>query len=530
MSTIQIVDEQLGRIASPNRFYNYNRANWRFLLVSYMGGEDYKRYQLLTRYQLETDSEYGQRLDQTPLHNHCKSVINVYNSFLFQESPERDLGNLDGLPEVEDFMDDADLDGRTLDHFMKEVSTWASVFGHCWIMVAKPDIGATTKADEEAVGVRPYVSILSPLVVIDWRWERTPTGKYELVYVKYVEEINGSVQTIKEWTTETITTHEVNYDTREELAETVEVNGLGFIPMICVYSQRSIVRGFGTSDIQDIANTQQFIYNQLSEVEQAVRLDNHPSLVKTNETQASSGAGSIVAMPENLDPGLKPYLLETNGAQISAIYQAIDHSVAAIDLMANTGSVRATAAKLLSGVAMQTEFQLLNAKLAEKAKNLELAEEQLWEIFAKYQGLGEFTGEIRYQDGYGIQDKQSEYTKLQVAKVAATSPQVLALIDQKLMQLLCEDLSIEEAGPGNPFLNEDMYNQQIEPTVIEPSASGPVAITPQGKTIQIQPGANPAKSTPKSTYQRKTLSISSLGSSASGVGQMGVKTNNGSPL
>ena len=82
MSTIQIVDEQLGRIASPNRFYNYNRANWRFLLVSYMGGEDYKRYNLLTKYQLETESEYGQRLDQTPLHNHCKSVINVYNSIL----------------------------------------------------------------------------------------------------------------------------------------------------------------------------------------------------------------------------------------------------------------------------------------------------------------------------------------------------------------------------------------------------------------------------------------------------------------
>ena len=510
MSTIQIVDEQLGRIASPNRFYNYNRANWRFLLVSYMGGEDYKRYQLLTRYQLETDSEYGQRLDQTPLHNHCKSVINVYNSFLFQESPERDLGNLDGLPEVEDFMDDADLDGRTLDHFMKEVSTWASVFGHCWIMVAKPDIGATTKADEEAVGVRPYVSILSPLVVIDWRWERLASGKHQLVYVKYVEEINGSVQTIREWTPETITTHEINYDTREELSQMVEPNGLGFIPLICVYSQRSIVRGFGTSDIQDIAKTQQFIYNQLSEVEQAVRLDNHPSLVKTNETQASSGAGSIVAMPENLDPGLKPYLLETNGAQISAIYQAIDHGVNAIDLMANTGSVRATAAKLLSGVAMQTEFQLLNAKLAEKAKNLELAEEQLWEIFAKYQGLGEFTGEIRYQDGYGIQDKQSEYTKLQVAKASATSPQVLAVIDQKLMQLLCEDLSIEEAGPGSPFMPDTNYNQQPQPSVIEPSAAGAVSVDALGNTtpIQSKPGANPSK--PANTYIRKTLNMRPL--------------------
>ena len=509
MSTIQIVDEQLGRIASPNRFYNYNRANWRFLLVSYMGGEDYQRYNLLTKYQLETESEYGQRLNQTPLHNHCKSVVNVYNSFLFQEQPERDLGNLDGMLEVEDFLDDADLDGRTLDHFMKEVSTWASVFGHCWIMVAKPDVGAVTKADELDVGVRPYVNILSPLVVIDWRWERAPSGKHELVYVKYVEEINGSVQTIKEWTPETITTHEINYDTREELAQLVEPNGLGFIPMICVYSQRSIVRGFGVSDIQDIAKTQQFIYNQLSEVEQAVRLDNHPSLVKTNETQASSGAGSIIAMPENMDPGLKPYLLETNGAQIASIYQAIDHSVAAIDLMANTGSVRATAAKLLSGVAMQTEFQLLNAKLAEKASNLELAEEELWNIFAKYQGLGEWTGEVKYQDNYGIQDKNAEYTKLQVAKASASSPQVLAVIDQKLMQLLCEDLSIEEAGPESAYTQEQIDKLWPTPDLTEPSAAGAVSVSADGTTtpIQTKPGANP---TAPNTYQRKTLTMRPL--------------------
>jgi hypothetical protein len=247
----------------------------------------------------------------------------------------------------------------------------------------------------------------------------------------------------------------------------------------------------------------------LSEVEQAVRLDNHPSLVKTNETQASSGAGSIVAMPENLDPGLKPYLLETNGAQISSIYQAIDHSVAAIDLMANTGSVRATAAKLLSGVAMQTEFQLLNAKLAEKAKNLELAEEQLWEIFAKYQGLGEFTGEIKYQDGYGIQDKQAEYTKLQVAKASATSPEVLAVVDRKLMELLYEDLDISEAGPDSAYTQQEKDAMWPPQPLVEPSAAGAVKVTPDGTTQPIkQPGANP--STPANTYIRKTLNMRPL--------------------
>jgi len=210
-------------------------------------------------------------------------------------------------------------------------------------------------------------------------------------------------------------------------------------------------------------------------------------LVKTNETMASAGAGSIVAMPENLDPGLKPYLLETSGAQIGGIYQSIDHATAAIDLMANTGSVRASGQKLLSGVAMATEFQLLNAKLAEMAGNLEDAEEQMWEIFAMFQAR-EWTGEIRYQDSYGIQDKNAEYTKLQVAKASATSPDVLAMIDRKLIELLAEDLSIEAAGPSASPEElakvTENYNQQE----VEPSAEGPATVDQYGNIkVSSQP-------------------------------------------
>ena len=478
MSIIQVLDEQLGRVASPNRFYNYNRANWKFLLVSFLGGEDYKRYNLLTRYQLETADEYNQRINQTPLHNHCKSVINVYNSFLFQKPPERYLGALENSPETQDFLDDADFEGRDLNAFMKEVSTWASVFGHCWILLSKANVGAVTRADEQAVGVRPYASILSPLVVIDWRWERNAVGRYELQYVKYVEDINGSIQTIKEWTPELITTHEVDYNTRVTLDTTIEANQLGRIPMILAYHQKSPVRGFGVSAIQDIAGTQKFIYNQLSEAEQAIRLDNHPTLVKTNETQASAGAGSVIAMADNLDPGLKPFLLETSGAQISSIYAAIEHSVAAIDLMANTGSVRATSAKLLSGVAMTVEFQLLNAKLAEMADNLELAEEQMWELFAAYQGTA-WSGEIKYEDGYGISDKQAEYAKLQVAKSAATGPEALATIDQRLMELLEEDLSIEDPDSQDPA---DIAEDSLPLT--EPTPANPQQVVPAVEETQ----------------------------------------------
>jgi hypothetical protein len=83
---------------------------------------------------------------------------------------------------------------------MKDAATWSAVFGHCWIMLAKPDVGAVTRADEMAMGVRPYVSLLTPMVVLDWEWKRDVTGRYQLGYLKYVEDINGDVRVIKEWT------------------------------------------------------------------------------------------------------------------------------------------------------------------------------------------------------------------------------------------------------------------------------------------------------------------------------------------
>lgn len=439
---MQTVDQQIAAIASANEIYQDNQAVWKYLLESYLGGEDYRRAGHLTRYQLETDGEYAARLRSTPLENHCKSVISVYNSFLFREAPERDFGSITNLPDLQDYLNDADLDGRSLDNFMKDVATWASVFGHAWILMTKPNVGAETRADEVAAGVRPYVNLLTPLAVLDWSWTRASNGAYTLSYFKYVEDTNGDVTTIKEWTAEEIRTYVVDEKKKDILQELVEFNGLGRIPAIIAYNSRSIVRGLGISDITDIADAQRFIYNNTSEVEQSIRLDSHPSLVKTPETQAGIGAGSLIHMPENLDPGLKPYILEFSGASVDAIYNSIKHTIDSIDKMANTGSVRMTESKTMSGVAMQTEFQLLNARLSEKADNLELCEEQMWKLWCEYMGYY-WDGSVEYPGSFNLRDTETEIAQLQIASnTNPADPRVKGAIDMKILDWL--DLDEDE--------------------------------------------------------------------------------------
>ena len=425
-------------ITSKNSIYQEHESRWKYLLESYVGGDMYQRGQHLTRYAKENEGEYQARIRATPLDNHCRGVISIYNSFLFRECPDREFGSIENLPELEDFLRNADYENRSLDNFMKEVSTWAGVFGHCWVMVSKPDIGAVTRADEIASGVRPYVSLMTPLVVTDWNWKRSRTGRYELDLFKYIEEINGNIQTIKRWTLETIETIIVDTEKFQVQSKEVVPNRLGLIPAVISYNARSIVRGIGTSAINDIADQQKFIYNATSEVDQSMRLDSHPSLVVEQGTNIGVGAGAIIEVGTDSDPQKKPYVLDFAGASISSIYEAINASIASIEKMANIGSVRATESKTMSGVAMETEFQLLNARLSEMADNLELTEEQIWRLWCMYQAQP-FDVEIEYPGSFNMRDTGAEIDQLKKASETTQDPLVQAAIAAEVLDWLDVD-------------------------------------------------------------------------------------------
>jgi hypothetical protein len=425
-------------LASTHWLYTRNRDRWQFLYESYVGGEEYRRAGHLTKYILETANEYQARLDNTPLDNHAASVIQTYVSFLFREEPEREFNDWEYLPDVESFLRDADMEGRDFDSFMKQVSIWSSVFGHAWVIMTKPNFNLVTQAQEQAAGVRPYVNLVTPLVVSDWRWERSQSGRYELVYFKYVEEVIDKITVVKEWTKETIKTWIMDDIKKEAYIEIEEDNQLGMIPAVLVYNQRGISRDIGVSDISDISDLQRQIYNLTSENEQAIRLDGHPSLVVPSTAQLGSGAGAIIVLQEGADAGQNPYYLESGGTSVGNIHTSIDKLIEAIDRISFTGGVRSTIKKVQSGVAMEVEFNLLSAKLSEKADNLELAEEQIWQLFALYQNRL-WMGEIKYPDSFSIQDDDREFTHLQQAKASATDPVVLRIIDEKLVEMLGEE-------------------------------------------------------------------------------------------
>jgi len=421
-----------------------NIKDWEFLMDSYLGGSHYKDGEYLTHYIFEDRVEFESRLDNTALDNHVKAVVQIFNSFLFRQPPKRYFGSISTDPGLVAFLDDADMDGRSFDAIMRDVSTYASVYGHCWVVLDKANVELTTRAEELEQGVRPYMSIFTPENVMDWQYRRRPNGSYELSYLKVFEGNDSGRDIFRVYTPEEIIVISIGSGEEDAMVDEVVPNALGRVPAVCVYSQRSQEKGIGISDVADVAGMQKAIYNELSELEQIERISNHPSLVKTPGVRAAAGAGSIIDVPEDTPENLRPYLLQPSGASIDSLLKSVGQKIEMIDRMSHMGGIRSIESRRLSGVALATEFQLLNARLAEKADNLEHAEEQIWTLWANWQGQV-WNGSVDYPDSFNIQDKYNDMNMLKLAKDAGVENPILRTeIEDRMLQLLVDEDRYEE--------------------------------------------------------------------------------------
>jgi hypothetical protein len=430
-------------IENQHQHYKGMIPRWEYFIRSYLGGKEYQDGKFLQAYQLEFENEYYKRIAFTPLDNHCRNIIDIYSSFLFRVEPTRNFGSLSEDMSVEQFLEDADLEGRSFEALMREAQRFASVYGHVWLLMDKPSTNVMTRAEELDQGIRPYLNIYTPENVLDWHYTRNDAGYYFLDYLKIREEQTAEGEYYKLWFLDKIDTVFVSTVNRDEPRLITSVpNPLSKIPAVILYNQRSPMRGLGVSDLTDVADLQKAIYNELSEIEQIIRLSNHPSLVKTKDTDAGAGAGSIIEIPDNIDANLKPYILQPNGSNLDGVLRSINHKVEAINRLTHVGTLRATAERVQSGIALRTEFELLNARLSEKSQLMELAEEQLWRLFAEWQETV-FDGEIDYPDSFDIRDWATDLELLQSAKASNIKSATFAKeIDKQIAKTVIEDDTI----------------------------------------------------------------------------------------
>lgn len=406
----------LENILTTHPAYEQVAKQAEYLYRSYIGGATYRAGEYLTHYigeETGPGDQYMKRLKSTPLDNHVQTTVDIYRSFLFREAPKRQLGLLTQNPLVAEWVGDTDQEGQDMNSFLKTVSDWALVMGNVWILIDKPTYKVQTQAEEIAHGIRAYAAMYNPMNVLDWHYERNVAGKMVLTYIKVKESDNPDSMVITEWTGDQVLRSRISKDENgnpdQVVAQQQFDNPLGYVPFVNHAPIKSPIKGVGHSVVGDVADGQKYIYNLLSELEQTIRISGHPTLVKTTSTSAAAGAGAIINMDNDTDPGLRPFLLQPTAAGVNGILDTIEKVVEGIQRMTHTSAVQVTKGAAQSGVALQVERQLLNAKLGDIADTLQETEKAMWRIWFDWQGItppADF--DIEYATSFDLRDTSAE--------------------------------------------------------------------------------------------------------------------------
>jgi hypothetical protein len=146
----------------------------------------------------------------------------------------------------------------------------------------------------------------------------------------------------------------------------------------------------------------------------------------------------------------------------------------------------------MSGIAIETEFQLLNARLSSIADNLEVAEERIWQIIYTYLG-STWDGEIDYPSNFALHNIDNEIDQLAKMKSLTTLPEVQTEIDSRIAEMLNIELSIqpsvdgmvsETQGGSCPVATQDVQvNLKNRQTAISQANYGPMNPEQPNKTF-----------------------------------------------
>ncbi len=220
------------------------------------------------------------------------------------------------------------------------------------------------------------------------------------------------------------------------------INAIGEVPFVVHYANPTSYKGIGQSDIADVAKIQQSCFNLLSEAEQSIRISGHPTLVKTQDVSAMAGAGAVINMDNTMDPNLRPYLLEPSGSNIDSIVSMINLHIENFLRSTHLGAIMAARGlSVKSGVALATEFDMLNTRLGDKAAKLEQTQWNIWKLWFKWNGIQpDIDFNIEYQKTFDLRDEHADLKLLNEAlQMGVQSPTFIAEIHKQIAKIVIHD-------------------------------------------------------------------------------------------
>jgi hypothetical protein len=445
-------------LEARHQLYQRYVQRWAFHQAAYDGPDELLEQNLvLTRYTDpndanggESDENFRRRKREAVGFGYSRMVVSIMVEFLSSRDPVRDWGVLGADDQFMAFIYDCDYSGMDYQAKLLQMSHYAGALGHVVYLVDKPPGGGGTVATDKAKRIHPYLATYLPQAVLDWTIERVD-GVPTLTRIKLRDD-NGDIRI---WTAETWEVWRLGEDGDGDepiLIDSGE-NPLGEVPAVWQYNERSLYPGIGESDLGTVARIDASIMRLWSHAQEIAALASAPMLQipiakeETGERSVQAGPGVVIEYDGDNPTAKADWLRTEVQGPIAAILSMIEQAAAEVFRPANVGA-RATSktggdGQAKSGIALEREFQHLNARLRRRAANIQEAEHQIIRLVAKWMGKEKAADAVvvQWPDDYDVDSSDTVIERYMTLSTVVRSDEATELFLGRLLRQLLPDES-----------------------------------------------------------------------------------------
>ncbi len=402
---------------------------WDFLLASWRGGlgmafrmglseQQIKTinangyYPGLFKFKREAACDYVNRVAMSPYTPLARQIVEEYVRYVTKDDPERESAE-----KYTDFIENADLSGRPMDLFTRDVLALAMVMGEVAVLVDMPQAPGEvlSVADAKAKGQRAYANIILPQNIVDWALR--PDGKYEWLII----ENTALVSTIdSDGTEEVVTRTYWDANVWQTWTKTSDAKGTGNNSNWVVglrgnhpCKETPVIR-IVTNDIDQNALTPESWFFDLADMNRSVYNLNSLKLASLYyqtfgilvlpdvEDDTITNVSRSHALTENLDTKNITRFVQTDSTGIESFKAAIDDIK--VDMFMTAGLQYQTGKAVPeSGISKSWDFQRVNQFLAGLAKTAEFIEVNVSRLVGCWEGIGDGYAAV-YPKDYAVDE------------------------------------------------------------------------------------------------------------------------------
>ena len=511
------------KLTVTHELYNKYYDEWKFLNASYEGVRALIAWGVFAQHERESPKNAVRRKNEAYGFTYSRSIVDLLNSYLFKKDYPRTIPESLGKDEQwEDFQEDCNHDGEEFDEFFIDQSRQASIQGLIGILVDKPRISTENKQEQLDQQIYPYLAAYKPTHILDWEYEVDLNGQKHLVYLKLLDDDDYyRIWTPEKWEiweiveagsldSSQVSTERGGKKKVGRVANKVAEgeHGLGEIPFVWLYNQRSVIdKDVGLSDIADVSRIDVSIMRNLSQIEEIVNYSAFPMMRKpkkeiggqssTADQKDEVGESAILEFDPD-HPESKPDWLKSEAeGPIKAVLEVIAKKVSEIYRATNVGGMAATEiqTQAKSGVALKSEFQLLNSKLVRKGKNVVKAKRTVTRYWLMWQDEWEkYKEELRfdYVKTFEVEDLMTDLENMLTSKVIVRdSPKYTAEIQKMAVRMMIPSAEDKLLAEIDTEIDEGPEEIDFPPFDEEDETGGggtaPPGSTPPDKTIPKTP-------------------------------------------